>query len=487
MYVLPVLDRHWKANILRLNFRKARTNGSSDESKAVALTYNNSGTGVAHIILWRQSKIERLDQCVCLLQQDIKALVLSCIGMVCPGHSGGRSGIGQCCDLDTAEVGQEELLIIDDAVNLSFPAPVYQKILPPIMTGPITVDVDEYVSLTAPSSVRFCPFEISKTTPDTMLPVPVGYPIERLSGPLLIASLLHWGLFGTLSVQLYLYYLAFPNDRRFTKRLVYGIYSIEFVQMVLVTHDAFEIFGYGFGDIDAIIEIHSDWLTGPIISSIGFLCIPNLHIVKVTNPPHIRRLCLLWCFFSVTSSAAAIVTGVYSFEAGNIIELNTRKVSICVGIWCGASALCDIIVAICMTYYLMRSNTGFRQTQILITRLIRLTVETGTVTAVFALLNLILFFAFPHQTFYTPPTLLMPKLYANTIYMVLNSRIRIMGGRDTYLASTDIHITTTMVQDTNSQSTQSTHQTYGMQEQVPVCAITKEVFNNDSEMGRTNH
>lgn len=57
-----------------------------------------------------------------------------------------------------------------------------------------------------------------------MQPDPAGYPIQQVSGPLIIACLLHWGLFGTLSVQLYLYYLAFPKDRTSTKCLVYGIY-----------------------------------------------------------------------------------------------------------------------------------------------------------------------------------------------------------------------------------------------------------------------
>ncbi|KAK0442994.1 hypothetical protein EV421DRAFT_1903954 [Armillaria borealis] len=58
MYVLPVLDRYWKANIPRLNSRKARTNDSSDESKAVrALTYNNSGTEVAHISISMRSSV----------------------------------------------------------------------------------------------------------------------------------------------------------------------------------------------------------------------------------------------------------------------------------------------------------------------------------------------------------------------------------------------------------------------------------------------
>ncbi len=98
--------------------------------------------------------------------------------------------------------------------------------------------------------------------------------------------LLNWGLFGTLSVQLCasesfsssfvligfsldLYYLAFPNDRRFTKYLVYGIYVIEFVQTMLVAHDMFAMFGYGFGDIDALTKTNFNWLTVPIMSAVG--------------------------------------------------------------------------------------------------------------------------------------------------------------------------------------------------------------------------
>ncbi|KAK0454286.1 hypothetical protein EV421DRAFT_1940917 [Armillaria borealis] len=272
-----------------------------------------------------------------------------------------------------------------------------------------------------------------------MQPIPAGYPIERLSGPSIIAFLLHWGLFGTLSVQLYLYYLAFPKDRKFTKCLVYGIYIVEFVQTMLFTHNAFAMFGYDFGDIKALTTMYFNWLTVPVMSAAGLLCVPNLRVVKVTNRPDIRDLrssmCSLfvaiWLIYlqvSLTSTVAAIITGIYCFQAGDITKLDNMKTSIAVGIWCGGSALCDIVIAICMTYYLTRHNTSFRQTRILVTKLIRLTIETGSVTAVVALLNLILFFAFPHQTFYGTPAIIMPKLYANTVYMVLNSRIQIVGG-----------------------------------------------------------
>ena len=71
----------------------------------------------------------------------------------------------------------------------------------------------------------------------------------------------------------------------------------------------------------------------------------------------------------------------------------------------------------------------------------------------------------------------MPKLYANTVYMVLNSRIRVMGGRDTYTSSTDMEITSTMMRDITSHSMQGAQRT-------PVVAITKEVLSSDDEMGR---
>ncbi|KAK0454308.1 hypothetical protein EV421DRAFT_409871 [Armillaria borealis] len=309
-------------------------------------------------------------------------------------------------------------------------------------------------------------------------------PTQPRSGPEIVGYLLHWGLFGTLSVQLYLYYLAFPNDRQFIKYLVYGIYIVEFVQTMLLTHDAFAIFGYGFGDLDALTDIHLYWLIVPIMSAVT-ACVGHVfYAYRIFILSKSRSVpAFVICICSI-STVAAIITGVYCFQAGKITELNNRKVSIAVGIWRGGSALCDIIIAICMTYYLMRSKTGFRRTQIMVTKLIRLTVESGLVTAIGALLNLILFFAFRDQIYYSTLALVMPKLYANSVYMVLNSRIRIMGGRDTYTSSTDMETTTTMTRDITSHSTHGTQRTGGVQGQMSVVTITKEIFSDDHEMGR---
>ncbi|KAK0196089.1 hypothetical protein F5146DRAFT_1028513 [Armillaria mellea] len=317
-----------------------------------------------------------------------------------------------------------------------------------------------------------------------MQPVPVGYPIVKVSGPLIVAYLLHWGLFGTLSVQLYLYYLAFPMDRRFTKCLVYGLYIIEFVQTMIFTHDAFATFGYGFGDMEALTGMYFNWFTVPIMSAVSACIGQGFYAYRIFVLSKSPIVPILVICVSMTSLVAGIIMGVLCFPEDNVTELNSLRMSILVGILCGAAALCDIIIAICMTYYLMRSNTGFRHTQMLVTKLIRLIVETGSVTAVVALLSFVLFFAFPHQTFYGTPTLIVAKLYANNVYMVLNSRIRIIGGRDTYTSSTDMSVTTTMIRDITSQSTEDPRLSDRIPGRVSVVAITPEIFNDDLEIGQ---
>ncbi|KAK0451652.1 hypothetical protein EV421DRAFT_1731468 [Armillaria borealis] len=296
-----------------------------------------------------------------------------------------------------------------------------------------------------------------------MQPVPAGHPIAELSGP--IAALLNWGLFGTLSVQLYLYYLAFPNDRRFTKYLVYGIYVIEFVQTMFITHDVFATFGYGFGDMDALTAKHLYWFTVPIMSAIAAGIGQVFYAYRIFILSKSRIISIFIVCISLTNYVASMFTGVYSFQAGIITRLTSRKLHIAVG--------------------LMRSTTDFRRTRILITKIIRLTIETGSVTAVVALLSVVLFIVFPNQTFYMTPTLIMPKLYANAVYMVLNSRFQIIGGRDTYKSSTDISITTTMIRNIISQSIEETRPTDGTQGQVPVVVISSEVFSDNCEMGQS--
>ncbi|KAJ7153927.1 hypothetical protein C8R43DRAFT_1186753 [Mycena crocata] len=292
-------------------------------------------------------------------------------------------------------------------------------------------------------------------------------------------SMLHWGLFGTLTIQIYLYYQAFPKDRSFNKYLVYGIYLFEFVQTMLVTHSAFATFGYGFGNVAALTNMHFAWLTVPIMSGIVAFVGQSFYAYRLHVLSKSWGLSIVIIAVSLTSTGGALATGVFSYQVDDVTLLNNRKTSTAVGIWCGGSALCDILIAVAMTYYLAKSDTGFRQTRVLISKLIRLTIETGSITALCALANLILFFAFPGTAYYGTPALLMPKIYANTILAVLNARFQILGGRATYVSASDYTEVLSNGSYLHHGQTDNRGATSGTSpRKTPVVAINKHVFSD---------
>ncbi|THU83381.1 hypothetical protein K435DRAFT_734000 [Dendrothele bispora CBS 962.96] len=261
--------------------------------------------------------------------------------------------------------------------------------------------------------------------------IPQGVDLTAVSGPLIVGELLHWGLFGTLTVQIYLYYMAFPRDKPILKAIAYFIYALELVQTILVTNDAFHAYGSGFGNYDELTSMHEYWFSVPIMSGIVALIGQLFFGYRIWVLSSSRVLPALVAVLAFTSSVAGVVTGVCVKEAGKITNLHQLSTKIAVGLWCGLSALCDIFIAACMTYLLSRNaDTHIARTKLLVGRLIRLTIETGSVTATVALANLILITVFPDKTYYATFSLIIPKAYANTLLVILNSRLRIVGGRD---------------------------------------------------------
>jgi hypothetical protein len=55
------------------------------------------------------------------------------------------------------------------------------------------------------------------------------------------------------------------------KCLVYGIYFLEFVQSVLIIEAGFRTFVTGFGDLEVMNQIKTQWLSIPVLTAIGEL------------------------------------------------------------------------------------------------------------------------------------------------------------------------------------------------------------------------
>ncbi|KAK0186939.1 hypothetical protein F5146DRAFT_758169 [Armillaria mellea] len=260
----------------------------------------------------------------------------------------------------------------------------------------------------------------------------------KLTGPLLIGCFLSLVLYGILCDQVYIYYVSFPNDNPTSKMVVYLLWLTETAQTAINIHYTFVTFCYEFGDLGELDEVDTAWFFIPVMS--GFVgCVAQLFYAW--RMYHFSKkawwLCITLSVIAFTQFSAAIWCGILVRNSGHYSNLqHNSAVKVTAIIWLGGTVLCDTAIALCMTCLLCRAQTGLKSTRILLSRLIRLTIETGTATAAIAIIDMALYLASHNNNYYTVPAHCLVKLYSNTVLAVCNSRMtgRIRGGRE-YMAT----------------------------------------------------
>ncbi|KAK0215800.1 hypothetical protein IW262DRAFT_1402347 [Armillaria fumosa] len=254
-------------------------------------------------------------------------------------------------------------------------------------------------------------------------------PIAQLTGPLVIGHFFNWGLFGALTLQAYIYYIAFPTDRFFpTKALALTIYLFEVAQTCIATSDAFRNFGTGWGDLIQLDALGTYWINGPLMTSLVSATGQFFYAWRIwilTKEFWVPSVIVL---LSLTQAVAGIYAGVWADEIGHFSEIQT-KTYVVTSMWLAGTALCDVIISVTMTWSLLRARSGIRSTDILVIKIVRLTVETGSTCAAFAIIDLVFYRVYQHNNYHLVPSIALSKLYSNSLFAVLNSRVRIVGGR----------------------------------------------------------
>ncbi|KAK0489801.1 hypothetical protein EDD18DRAFT_569922 [Armillaria luteobubalina] len=258
--------------------------------------------------------------------------------------------------------------------------------------------------------------------------------VYKLTGSRLIGCFLSLILYGILCDQVFIYYISFPKDSLVSKTVVYLLWVSESVQTAIRIYDTFNTFCYQFGNIVVLDEVDTAWFTVPVMS--GFVgCIAQLfyawRMYKFNKKA--RWLCITLSMIAFIQFSAAICCGIQVRNSGHQSKLqDIPEIKATIIIWLGGSVLCDTAIALCMTCLLCRAQTGLKSTRVLLSRLIRLAIETGTATAVIAIINMVLYLALPNNGYGTVLTDCLVKVYSNTVLAVCNSRMtgRIRGGRE---------------------------------------------------------
>lgn len=277
--------------------------------------------------------------------------------------------------------------------------------------------------------------------PTIPLTTPSGVPIPDLVSPMLLGFYFNWALFGALTVQVYVYYLSFPNDRTANKYLVLSVYLLEVLQTAMSAKDSFRFFATGWGNV---IELNKVGLAGidiPLLSSIVTFLTQSFYAWRIWLLRGNVWLSSVILALSVAQAVGGIWSGIFTQMIGELDQVLKRAFAAAALRHC-STILCDLIIAVSMTHYLYTSKTGIRTTNVALFKLIRVTVETNLICSVFAIMDVTFWLSFPHYNFFLAPSLTLSKLYSNSLLAMLNARVRFVGGRIKSSVSEDIPMST---------------------------------------------
>lgn len=241
-------------------------------------------------------------------------------------------------------------------------------------------------------------------------------------GCILVGVMLNVWLYGFSCLQFYLYYANFRSDRSILKLFVGFLFVADTLNAIFDLHFIYDYLITHFGDLHYASASNWSFTTDPVMTSIiAFSC-------QLFFAWRVYRLTKSWVWPAIIAVlSAASLLGAIGTTIGVSIVLHFaefQKFQSVVIVWLLCAALADIVITFSLIRTLSKSRTGFQATDDLITKLIRTTIQTGALTTVFAIIDLILFLASPttlHLVFNLP----LAKLYVNSLLSTLNARTAI--------------------------------------------------------------
>ncbi|KAH9918729.1 uncharacterized protein BXZ73DRAFT_105126 [Epithele typhae] len=223
-------------------------------------------------------------------------------------------------------------------------------------------------------------------------------------GPFFIGVFLDIACMGILSGQVFLYYSSYKQDRVWLKAVVVVLFMLEIADTTFDTLAAYEP-----------LIIHFDPLFNGIIAAI----VQAFYAWRIRKLTHNTWVAALIFMISLASLAGSVATFVSMTRTPAFDTFRQFETVVILWLVCGAVA--DILITMVSVWHLRSKKTGMSVTDNIINRITRMSLETGLLTSVWALTDLILFLVVP-QSIHLTLNLTLSKLYTISLLSSLISR-----------------------------------------------------------------
>ncbi|TCD62144.1 hypothetical protein EIP91_007296 [Steccherinum ochraceum] len=250
----------------------------------------------------------------------------------------------------------------------------------------------------------------------------------------ILESYLSYILFGVVTVQAYLYSFKCMRDAAYVKYLAFIVWALQVVQFGILAQAISYYTVTHFGNMKVADNVVWSAPALILIEVLEFNTIKDSG--RRSRPRPIAEYCHsfgpellfdpsvdMWVH-SIPRRNCAIRPGIlFYYRLHSWISFHDEHHSSAVYIsGLAAGMVADTAMAGALAYYIYQDRTGFRSMDSILHWMILFTVNTGALTVATGLVNLLVFIYIKHSLVFLGFAALSSKLYANSLFAILNAR-----------------------------------------------------------------
>ncbi|KAL1709285.1 hypothetical protein EV121DRAFT_286639 [Schizophyllum commune] len=263
---------------------------------------------------------------------------------------------------------------------------------------------------------------------------------ESTYGPFMIVLAISWAFWGVLVAQMCTYYNDYASDSKTMKSVVALVWIADTAQKILISCGLYRCVVLNFGRSSGITEVAI--MDSEIIPHLAVaLTMQGFFYLRIYRLSRSYAVIVIYVIttlaqivFTVVPSIMTCILGASvaqgcSASADDLTDSASSIVAMTLPGFMVAAFVADALLSGLMTYILYKEyqDASFRRTANLLTRLCYFSVNTGTWTAIFALVTLILYEVDSSSNYYIIFNHSMCSVYSCTLLANLNARNYLRG------------------------------------------------------------
>ncbi|KAJ6615219.1 hypothetical protein B0H10DRAFT_80678 [Mycena sp. CBHHK59/15] len=251
------------------------------------------------------------------------------------------------------------------------------------------------------------------------MPTTPALPNVQLSyGPMLIGVFFNMILYGVLVGQTLTYYQVYKKDAGWMRLFVLCLFVVETANTAFDMAMMYQPLILEYGERPNFFP--TVFVTQPICVVLVSMPIQLFFAWRIVQLTKSIWIPIVISVFAVGSFAGGVWTGVMV----QVLKQFAKKPLLhnSALLWFLASCVADVLITISLVLALSKKKTGFVATDSVVDKIIRMTIQTGMMTAIFSILDVVCFMALPHYAVNFVWDLALSKLYSNCLLSTLNAR-----------------------------------------------------------------